>query len=120
MPKEKRNRRKSHDIWYYISQTLAIGGWLLFIIALGVSYYAAPEADYGMYRYYGIEIRRFWLTPLTGYLYIVLWVSALSSYFCIIIDHFRKRNGAEKSHFSLILLMLVSMSWIIYILMQLK
>ena len=113
-------RRHSKDIWVYLMRILAVTGWLLFILAFAFAYYAAPEAEYGMYRYHGIEVRKFWLTPLTGYLYVVLWVSALSSYLCMIIDRYRSRRRSDSKHFNLVLLMLISIAWISYILIEVK
>ena len=49
-----------------LKKILVIISWLLFLVALIMSYYAAPDKDYGVLRYYDIEIRQFWLTPLTG------------------------------------------------------
>lgn len=118
-PERKRQeRRQSNDVWIYLARFLAIGGWTLFIIAFAVAYYAAPETDYGLDRYYGFEVRKFWLTPLTGYLYIILWVSALSSYLCLMIDKYRSRRKSDSKHFNLILLMVVSIAWITYILIK--
>lgn len=113
-------RRQTKDVWTYLIRGLTISGWLLFIVAFGVAYYAAPEAQYGMYRYHGLEVRKFWLVPLTGYLYIVLWCSALSSYLCIILDRYRSRRKSDSKHFNLILLMLISIAWISYILVDVK
>ena len=36
-------RRKAPDIWIYVSRFLAIFGWCLFIVAMVISHYAAPE-----------------------------------------------------------------------------
>ncbi len=72
--KQKADRRVATDFWSYTQIALVLLSWLLFMIALVMSYYAAPDKDYGVLRYYDIEIRQFWLTPLTGYLYILLWL----------------------------------------------
>lgn len=112
------DRRIKQDIWIYIARGLATAGWLLFIFAFIMSYYAAPEANYGMYRYHNIEVRQFWLTPLTGYLYLILWFSALSSYACLLIDRYRSRRKTDSKHFNLILLLLISVAWISYILIK--
>ncbi|NQZ23539.1 MAG: hypothetical protein HRT53_15985 [Colwellia sp.] len=116
---KSKNRRSSTDIGVVLIRILALSGWLLFIIAIGMSYYAAPEQDYGLLRYKGIEIRQFWLTPLTGYLYIVLWVSALCSYFCLVLDHYRSRRKSDSKHFNLVLLLTVTFAWVMYILVKL-
>ena len=117
---KSKNRRSSTDIGVVLTRILALSGWVLFIFAIGMSYYAAPEQDYGLLRYKGIEIRQFWLTPLTGYLYIVLWVSALCSYFCLVLDHYRSRRQRDSKHFNLVLLLTVTIAWGMYILVKLN
>ncbi|NQY34962.1 MAG: hypothetical protein HRT37_08360 [Alteromonadaceae bacterium] len=113
------NRRKGKDILIIFTRILAIGGWLLFIVALIVSSYAAPETSYGYMRYRGIEVRTDWLTPIAGYLYIILWCSALSSYVCLLLNKIRGRRRDDSKHFNLILLMLVTIAWGIYLLVKL-
>ncbi len=115
-----KERRKSEDFWFYLVRGLTITSWILFIFALGMSYYAVPETDYGVLRYKEIEVRKFWLAPLTGYLYIILWVSALTSYLSIILDNYRSRRKGESPHFNAFLLLLITMAWIIYILVNMK
>ena len=115
-----KNRRYSTDFWVLLSRTLALSGWILFIFAIVMSYYAAPEQDYGLLRFRNIEIRQFWLTPLTGYLYIVLWVSALCSYLCLVVDHYRTRREQDSKHFNIVLLLTITVAWVIYILVKLN
>jgi hypothetical protein len=115
-----KNRRSSTDIGVVLTRIFALSGWALFIFAVVMSYYAAPEQDYGLLRFRGIEIRQFWLTPLTGYLYIVLWVSALCSYFCLVLDHYRSRRKRDSKHFNLVLLLTVTVAWVVYILVKLN
>ena len=114
------DRRKNHDKWHYITRYLAVGSWVLFIIALVISYYAAPEKNYGLLRYHGIEIRKFWLTPLTGHLYLMLWFSALCSYAYIVLEHFRRRRATDNKHFNILLLLIVTVAWTIYIIFQIN
>tara|TARA_R110000868_G_scaffold276587_5_gene536275 strand:- start:936 stop:1271 length:336 start_codon:yes stop_codon:yes gene_type:complete len=95
--------------------------WLgIICFALIVSYYAAPDSDYGLLRYHNIEIRKFWLTPLTGYLYIVLWLSALCSYFCLILDKYRSRRKSDGKHFNILLLLTITIAWVSFILVQIS
>ncbi|MBA6232899.1 MULTISPECIES: hypothetical protein [unclassified Colwellia] len=115
-----KNRRKSADIGVVLTRVLALSGWGLFIFAIVMSYFAAPEQDYGLLRYRDIEIRQFWLTPLTGYLYIVLWISALCSYFCLVLDHYRSRRKQDSKHFNLVLLLTITVAWVVYILVKLN
>jgi len=115
-----KNRRSSKDIGVVLIRVLALSGWALFIFAIVMSYFAAPEQDYGYLRFRGIEIRTFWLTPLTGYLYVVLWISALCSYFCLVLDHFRSRRKQDSKHFNLVLLLTITIAWVVYILVKLN
>ena len=111
-------RRKMPDLWRYTQIALALISWLLFLIALILSYYAAPDHDYGVLRYYGIEIRQFWLTPLTGYLYILLWVSALGSYLALMTDKYRRRRRSDNPNYSLVFLLTINLTWLVYILVK--
>ncbi|WP_440876680.1 hypothetical protein [Thalassotalea sp. PLHSN55] len=110
-----KERRKSADNWQIIARILSIGGWLTFIIALIVSYYAAPEKSYGLLRYHHIEVRSAWLTPLTGYLFMLLLFSGLSSYASILINKYRQRRSTDNTHFNVVLLLLISIAWAVYI-----
>lgn len=112
----RKERRKSTDFWIYLQTSLAVISWLGFLIALLMSYYAAPDKDYGILRYYDIEIRQFWLTPLTGYLYILLWLSALGSYLALMTDKYRSRRRGDNPHYHLIFLLTVNLFWLVYIL----
>jgi hypothetical protein len=115
-----KNRRRATDIGVVLTRVLALSGWGLFIFAIVMSYFSAPEQDYGLLRYRDIEIRQFWLTPLTGYLYVVLWVSALCSYFCLVLDHYRSRRKQDSKHFNLVLLLTITVAWVVYILVKLN
>ncbi|GHF91772.1 hypothetical protein [Thalassotalea marina] len=112
-------RRKEDDVWLKALRVTTILAWLVFAIALIISYYAAPEANYGVLRYKGIEVRQFWLTPMTGYLYVLLWISALFSYVTLLIHKYRSRRKTDDKRFNIWLLFVVSVSWVIYIVIQL-
>lgn len=115
----RKERRKETDLWSYTSNTIAVLSWLAFLVALVMSYYAAPESDYGVLRYYGVEVRQFWLTPLTGYLYILLWLSALGSYVALLIDKYRSRRQSDNPHFHLMFLLIINIIWLVVILYHL-
>ena len=118
--KQKIDRRTATDFWSYAQITLVLLSWLLFIVALVMSYYAAPDKDYGVLRYYDIEIRQFWLTPLTGYLYILLWLSALGSYLALMTDRYRSRRRSDAPLGNLIFLLAVNLTWLVYILVKVQ
>lgn len=117
--KHKIDRRKSADKWIYIARVLAVSSWLLFLFALIMSYYAAPETDYGVLRYKDISIRHFWKVPLTGYLYIVLWVSAFVSYLYLLVDSYRTRRKGDTQHVNHLFLLCLTISWVVYLLSHL-
>jgi hypothetical protein len=118
MVPNKENRRKEPDKWLYIARAFAIGGWIFFIFALVLSHYAAPEKSYGVLRYHNIEVRKNWLQPLTDYLYIVLWLSAASSFFYLFIQKYRRRRKTDNRHFNLWLLLVITIAWVVYIYIQ--
>jgi hypothetical protein len=113
-------RRKSPDKWIYLSRILTITSWLFFIVALVISFYAAPEQQYGYLIHRGIETRNTWLMPLTNYLYVILWVSAFTSFACLFIDKYRTRRVGDSKSFNLILLLIVLVAWVLYILMSVQ
>lgn len=107
-----KERRESHDFWYYLAQVLALLSWVLFIFALVMSFYAAPEKSYGVLRYHDIEIRQFWLTPLTGYLYLVIWASAAASYTSMLVEKYRSRRHSDYTHYHLYFVLIINIIWL--------
>jgi uncharacterized membrane protein len=114
----RKERRKTTDVWSSAKIIMTILSWFLFLVALIMSYYAVPEKDYGVLRYYDIEIRQFWLTPLTGYLYIMIWLSALGSYIALMVDKYRSRRRSDNPHFNLLFLLSINLFWLVYILLK--
>lgn len=121
MTLHNKERRNKTDFWLIVSRALAVGGWLFFIVALVVSFYAAPEIQYGFVRFHGIEVRKTWQPQLTFYLYLILWFNAISSVLAIVINHFRTRRVSDVNNdFNLILLLIISVTWAIYIYFDIK
>jgi hypothetical protein len=111
-----KERRISLDFWFYLARVLAVVSWVLFIFSLGMSFYAAPEKSYGVVRYHNIEIRQFWLTPLTGYLYLVIWFSAAGSYASMLVEKYRGRRQNDNAHYHLYFLLIINLIWLSVIL----
>ena len=118
MPKRNDDRRKTPDIWIYILRGAAVVGWILFTLALVLSFYAAPETDYGLARYHHLALRQYWQRPLTGYLFLLLIFSALSSYLCLILANFRSRRRYDSHYFNMTLLFIISVVWVVYIILH--
>lgn len=111
-----KERRKSIDFWFYLARTLTICSWLAFFVAINISYFVAPETDYGVLRYHEIEVRKFWLTPLTGYLYLVIWFSAAGIYTAMLIDKYRSRRRNDNTHYNAYFLLGFNLIWLSVIL----
>lgn len=111
-----KERRESIDFWFYLARTLTICSWLAFLLAIIISYFVAPETNYGVLRYRNIEVRQFWLTPLTGYLYLVIWFSAAGSYASMLIDKYRSRRRNDNTHFNVYFLLGFNLIWLSVIL----
>ncbi|QOL24843.1 hypothetical protein LP316_11040 [Thalassotalea sp. LPB0316] len=111
-------RRKHTDFWVKTARSLTIIAWLLFIVALIVSHFAAPETDFGIVRYHDLEVRKFWIKPLTNYLYVILWCAALISYVSMIVNRFRARRATDNRSFYVKLLLVIIVAWVIYLLLN--
>jgi hypothetical protein len=111
-----KERRMSNDFWFYSARVLAVVSWGMFIFAIAMSFYAAPEKSYGVVRYHDLEIRQFWLTPLTGYLYLVIWFSAAGSYASMLIEKYRGRRQNDNTHYNLYFLLIINLIWLSVIL----
>ena len=111
-----KERRKSIDFWFYLARILSFGSWLAFLAAINISYFVAPETNYGVLRYHQIEVRQFWLTPLTGYLYLLIWFSAAGSYASMLIDKYRSRRRNDDTHYNVYFLLCFNLIWLSVIL----
>ncbi len=111
-----KDRRKSLDFWYYLARTPTISSWVACCAAVYISYYVAPETNYGVLRYYNIEVRQIWLTPLTGYLYLVIWFSAAGIYAATLIDKYRSRRRSDNTHYNAYFLLAFNLIWLSLIL----
>ena len=111
-----KERRKSTDFWFCLARILTACSWLAFVAALIISYYVAPEKNYGVLRYHNIEVRQFWLTPLTGYLYLIIWSSAAGIYTATMIDKYRSRRNSDNTHYNAYFLLGFNLLWLSIIL----
>ena len=111
-----KERRESIDFWFYLARVLTVCSWIAFIAAIIISYFVAPETNYGVLRYHEIEVRQFWLTPLTGYLYLVIWFSAAGIYSAMLIDKYRSRRQNDNTHYNAYFLLGFNLLWLSVIL----
>lgn len=114
------DRRKQPDIWVKIARALSVIAWVLFIVAMIVSHFAAPETDFGIVRYHDMESRKFWIKPLTNYLYATLWTAALISYICMVVNRYRARRATDNRNFYVKLLLVIIVAWVTYLFINVK
>lgn len=112
---EKYERRQGPDTLCRVVGWLAIAGWILFIFALVLAHYASPDLNTGLVRYWGIEIRNDWHPKLTVYLQYLLWVVAVLSGLSLLLNRQRLRRSDDHVHFNIIILLLSSISMLMYL-----
>lgn len=105
-----KNRRKGPD-WVVSSfHWLSVIGWVMLIVALGLSHMAKPEMNSGLVRYWGIQIREYWEPTLTGQLIYLLWWCCLVSLCSIILNQFRLRRATDRQQYNSVALLLIAMA----------
>lgn len=86
------------------------------IAALVVFHYARPEMEYGILRYFGVEVRTNWLTDLRLWYAGLLVCCALISLFSLYINRTRVKHHPHRVRYNLVLLLLISVVMLIGVL----
>ncbi len=106
----RKNRRKGPD-WVVLSfHWLSVVGWVILIVALGLSHLAKPEMNSGLVRYWGIQFRDYWEPTLTGQLIYLLWWCCLVSLFSIVLNQFRLRRATDRQQYNSVALLLIALA----------
>lgn len=111
-------RRTGPDLVCRLFAWLAIAGWLLFLLSLIITHYASPEMDSGLVRYWHIDIRTYWRPKLTVWLTWLLWGCVLLSSISFVLNWFRLKRRSDHLHLNIVLLLLTSLGFLLYILRQ--
>ena len=53
----QKNRRKSNDMLTHVSMIIGSASWLIFLFAVMMSYYTAPDTNYDVLSYNNINIK---------------------------------------------------------------
>jgi hypothetical protein len=106
----RKNRRKGPDWVVQSFHWLSVIGWVLLIVALGLSHMAKPEMNTGLVRYWGIQIRDYWEPTLTGQLIYLLWWCCLVSLCSIVLNQFRLRRATDRQHYNSVALLLIALA----------
>lgn len=93
---------------------LAVVGWVLFVVALGISHLARPEMDTGLVRYWNIQIRDYWDPARTAQLIYLLWWCCAVSLASISLNQFRLRRSTDRQQYNTVILLLISLAALSY------
>lgn len=113
-PKTNKERRKGADWMVQTFHWLAVIGWVLFVVALGITHLARPEMNTGLVRYWNIPIRDFWDPSRTAQLIYLLWWCCGVSLASITLNQFRLRRRGDRQQYNTVLLLLISLGALSY------
>ncbi|WP_434357806.1 hypothetical protein NF212_00285 [Parasalinivibrio latis] len=95
--------------------SLNIVSWLLFISSLLLFHHVRPEVDYGVVRYFGLDVRREWMEGGKLSLYSVLGACTAFSVIAFSLRKKRSRRRSDSRGYNLVSLALFSISFILLI-----
>jgi len=104
------NRRKGPDWMVKTFHWLSVAGWVVLLIALGLTHLAKPEMRTGLTDYWQIELRQYWEPELTAWLIYLLWFCCMFSLCSLVLNQFRLRRSSDRRAFNTLLLLLVSLA----------
>ncbi|HAT41774.1 MAG TPA: hypothetical protein DCS87_08605 [Rheinheimera sp.] len=109
-----KNRRKGPDWMVQCLHWLAVIGWVLFVVALGITHLARPEMNSGLVRYWDIQIRDYWDPARTAQLIYLLWWCCAVSLASISLNQFRLRRRTDRQQYNTVILLLISLAALSY------
>lgn len=95
---------------------LSIIGWCLMLAALVIFHYARPELDYGILRYFGVDVRSHWMAELKFWYAFLLVVCAVISLCSLYINRTKVKHRPHRIRYNLVLLLLISVTLLIGVL----
>ena len=91
--------------------------WLVFLAALVAFHYARPEIEYGIIRYFDLNVRSTWLATPKDVLILLLYVCSGLSIFIIFLNRFRARRQSDNLLINLISLLIISISFLLVVIL---
>lgn len=111
----RHNRRKGPDWLLHSLSLLSIAGWVVFVVALGITHMAKPEFNSGLVRYWNIQIRTEWHPELTPQLIYILWWCCGISLLSILLNRARLRRAGDRMRYNVVVLLLISAAMLVYL-----
>lgn len=115
---KSRLKRKTMVFWFYVGRGLSVFCWLLLLVAIVISFYAAPEKNYGLLRHHQIDVRNLWQFPLTQYLMMTLMISSVLCIAALYIRKFQSRLATHNPQYNLFILLIINGIWLVFIVTQ--
>ncbi|WP_333798099.1 hypothetical protein [Rheinheimera sp.] len=111
----KKNRRHGPDWLLQSINWLSIAGWVVFVIAMGISHLAKPEVQFGFLQYLNIQVRDYWDPTLTARLIYLLWWCCGISLFSLFLNRFRLKRAEDHLSYNVVVLLLMSSAVLLYL-----
>ncbi|PAJ73652.1 hypothetical protein CJF42_14645 [Pseudoalteromonas sp. NBT06-2] len=92
---------------------LNILSWFIFIAALVMFHFARPEIEYGIVRYFGLSVRKAWLSNPKDILLFLLYTCSFISILAMVIGRVRNRRRHDAQRYNLFMLLLVCIGFIL-------
>jgi hypothetical protein len=110
-----RDKRRGPDLLQRSFLWLTIICWGLFLLAMLTFHYARPEIEYGLLRYWDIDIRSDWLLQLQQLFLYSLWSCCFVTLLSLALNFSRNRRAGDYHiYYFLLLLIIVLVSLLTY------
>lgn len=96
---------------------LNILSWLVFVAALIMFHYARPEIEYGIVKYFGLDVREEWLAQPKNILLLLLYTCAGLSFIGMLLGRVRNRRRSDNHRYNLVMLLLVTIGFILVLIL---
>ncbi len=106
----QKNRRKGPDLLVQSLQWLSLAGWVVLVVALGLTHIAKPEMNSGLVQYWGVSIRDYWDPELLPSLIYLMWWCCGISLISLVLNKFRLRRATDRVRYNFVVLLLVSLA----------
>ena len=102
-------RRQEPDLLQRSFFWLALACWGLFLVAMLAFHYARPEVEYGLLRYWDIDVRTSWKPQMLRVFLYALWSCCGVTLVSVVLNFPRNRRLEDYHIFYFVLLLLIAL-----------
>ena len=102
-------RRQGPDLLQRSFFWLALACWGLFLVAMSAFHYARPEVEYGLLRYWDVDIRTSWDPQTLPVFLYALWSCCGVTLVSVVLNFPRNRRLEDYHIFYFVLLLLIAL-----------